>query len=636
MLNRWLLLFLLLASIAITLAYQSPQSYLVDLGGPDDCPTLGKTDRCPILDEWNAQESDPSSKTTYRWSKGGSPFYLSGIGNSSYQVTIRLSGARPNAAPPVVTASINGRDYVWQSEAAFTDHTINIPRQTGLGGDLSLTLYPPTFTPAGDARELGVRVDSVRVAQGGGLVVPDLLVLASLLLVLLLCWLLVGVACADWRAGAACMGLLLAAMLYLLASQRLAISSFAAPLAVTMLWAGLLWLLVLLLLPTSWAVGPARGWLATAVATAFALRYAGMVYPQFITIDLTYHAHRIEVISRFLAGKGENFYFQSNLPNGTPVPYPSAYYLLLAPFSWLLGGSTEANRLLLRFTTSALDVGVLLLLYRFARRFGTAAGLFAATLYAVGPAVFQMLSQGNHSNLFAQAAFVAALVCAAEGLTGGSKSWLVAYAGFSLLTLLGHYGTAIASIAVTGVIALVWLLFAPSETRGRIWPLAGAFTASLVTAYLLYYVHYNTQIGGQVANLLSGGKQYQQAEYSVRFDLRGLLGDVLQWQGWVILPLAGLGCALLTRRGAGAAASQPARLLLVGWLLAGGLLTIFGLLDRYTVRYNIILLPALCICGGLALQWLAQRSRLAAGLVVGLAATYTLLLWGDLVLRQYH
>lgn len=644
--NRWFALFLLICTLAITAAYQAKLDVSLTLGNSYDCPYLGKTYRCPLLDDWNAGERDPSDGTSYRWSKGISPLRFVGVGNQPLKLTLHLSGARPGgAAPPTMRAAINGRDYTWPTTAPFSDQSFSLPRQPNLSGNLDIILYPPTFSPPKDARELGVRVAGLRLESAGGLVLPDPLAGASLLLGLALLWLFGYRAWASWR-GAASVGLggLLLVCAGLVAN-RVLVSSFAAPLAVTLLWAGLLWLLLLLLLPRSWADERARGWLAAAVTVAFALRFGGMVHPQFISIDLNFQAEKLAQIVRFFKGSGENFYFQSELPNGTPVPYPSAFYVLLSPFSLLLGGGRESDQLLLRFAVAICEAGAGLAVYRFALRLGPNAALFAASLFAVGPAVYDLLSAGTLSNVFGQVMFVVALACAVEVLSrrrseAGYARWLAAYAGFSLLTLLGHYGSAIASVVVTGTVGLLWLLFAPSGMRGRIWPLTGVFVSTLIAAYLLYYVHYNAQIGGQIANLLSGGKQYHSAEFSIRFDLPGLLGDVVQGQGWVILPLAIVGgLLLLLQRNTLLAAegdNTATRLVLLGWTAAGLLLTASGLFDRYTVRYNMILLPLLCVWAGIALQWLAGRSRSLAGGLLLAAATYALVVWAGVVLTGYH
>jgi hypothetical protein len=648
--TRWLWLYMLISVVAIGLAYQVKLPYRVSIGVSDDCPYLGNTLRCPLIDGWNAIETDKASGTRYRWSTGASPIQFLGIGNQPLTVRLRLSGARPNQPPPQVKIEVEGRRYFVQSAAEFKDLELTLPRQTGLNGDLKLFLYPPSFSLPRDSRELGVRVTSVEIAPADygltSLVIPDPLVAVSLLTALLIIWLISYRAFGIIRAALACAGVCLLICVLALSFDRLAISGFAPQLAVVMLWSLGLVAIILLFFPRRWAGERAVGLLAGIAAFAFALRFGGMVYPQFISIDLNFHAQHLEQMLQFFQGQGDNFYFQSKLPNGTPVPYPSAYYVLLTPLSWLLGGNRERDQLLLRFASALLDTAIVLALYRFALRFGRDVALYAAALYAVGPAVFDLLSAGAHTNIFAQAMFVAALACALGALSRAHgearyRRWLVAYFLFMLLTLLGHYGTAIAALLVVGAVGLVWLLFAPASLQGRIWPLWGATAGATLLSFLLYYVHYLDQMSLQIQNILSGGKLYHSAQFSFGFKLPDLLADLLKWQGWVILPLAVLGasCQFFGRETEVEETEDgrtEARLLLIGWSAAGVLLAATGLVDRYTVRYNMILMPLLCVWAAIALSWLARRSKPAAGAALGLAAMYTVALWVGVVLTGYH
>ncbi|HEX9989841.1 MAG TPA: hypothetical protein VGE45_15370 [Chloroflexia bacterium] len=388
-------------------------------------------------------------------------------------------------------------------------------------------------------------------------------------------------------------------------------------------------------------------------AVAFVLRFGGMVYPQFISSDLTFHAHRIDFVLSFFRGEESNFFFEGELPNGLKVPYPSAYYVLLSPVEWLLGGTTEAGRLVLRFVSALMDAVVVLLVYRLALRLGVVAALLAASLYAVGPAVFQLFSAGNHSNIFAQTMFVASLAVAVELLSrerGGAGKYrlLMGYCALTTLTLLGHYGMAIAAVGVTVAIGVVWLIFAPKSIRGRIVPMLGAFAAAILMSYLLYYMHYNAQMEGQFSSLLSGGSRGGGRSY----DILRLAGDVVKWEGWVILPaaLGGIGLLFSGRsKRQGVINHAPTALVLSGWLLACVPLAATALFDRDTIRYNFLALPALCVCAGVALQWLCslsgriavgkmqvQLGMVAAAGLLGLAAVYTLATWGNLIFNQYH
>ena len=63
-------------------------------------------------------------------------------------------------------------------------------------------------------------------------------------------------------------------------------------------------------------------------AFAFMLRFGGLIYPQFLSSDILLHVHKVQLV---LSGQ---WVFPELLPDGTPVPYPNALYLLLAPFGF--------------------------------------------------------------------------------------------------------------------------------------------------------------------------------------------------------------------------------------------------------------------------------------------------------------
>jgi hypothetical protein len=715
--NRWLWLFLLGAALLFAASYEVKQATVVDIGGAADCPYLGPHEYCinvpPAAPAWFDRETDPSSGVTYRWSKAQSEIYLPGLGNQPYNVTLRWAGSPITTTTPL-TVTINAQEFHWALGSDYQEKTFFVPRFGRLNPDVRITIQSPTFKPPNDNRRLGIRLDWVKVAPADyglrPIVIPSLWVIGALLAALLLIYLITyrathplptspiggGVDDAapahpqplaagglDDAAPAQpqsrmargesiqyalippAIALLLA--LALMFGSRLNLTGFAPSLALTLLWAWLLSLAVVLI-GRRW---PAVGVLAAIFALAFAVRFGGMEQPQFISSDLTFHAHRIDSILQFFQGQ-QNFFLDGQLPNGTHVPYPNAYYLILAPLEWLLGGTTEAGKLLLRFFSALLDAATVLLLYRLALRFGNIAALAAAFLYAIGPASFQLFSAGNHSNIFAQVMFIAALGFAVEALSTGRQEEgavfplplqrgkagqgatraVLPYLLFIVLTMLGHYGMFIAAVVVSGTIGLLWIVAAPLGWRSRIWPLFGAFVAALIISYLLYYIHFNDQIGGQIAGIIN-----RTAPRGNGFSLIALLGDFIKWQGWVILPLGLLGIVLMIRGGRqGRDKSRPysgaegdnqvdgARLLVLGWLLACIPLAFSALFDRDTIRYNYLALPALCICGGLAMQWLLRlpalhslRSRIAlVSLIVVLALVNFAAIWGDLIFNQYH
>ncbi len=394
--------------------------------------------------------------------------------------------------------------------------------------------------------------------------------------------------------------------------------------------------------------------LAGLLALAFVLRWGGVSYPQFRSSDLVFHAHNLTYLLDVLHGSGKTFFFPGRLPNGTLVPYPSAYYVLLAPFAAGSGGTNEAAITLLLFASALVDSLVVLPVWALARRWGAPAGLAAAFLYAFGPAPFQLFSAGNHTNLFAGAMLVGTLAAAVAVLEQprgpAQRRRLAAFGAGSLLTLLGHYGVALSLIGVLGSVVVVWLVAAPPALRARIGPLTAVFTATVALAYGLYYVQFNLAMVAQVTGLVQGT-----AQHSARFTLGALSADLARWLGGAaVIAAGGAGCRLLRRgrpptdRNAPGLRS-PVGLVLTGWLLACIPLAAGALFDRDTIRYNLLALPPLCVVAGVALAALARNlaprmmagrqiwpGTLLAGALGGGSALYTLAVWTTSILRQYH
>ena len=394
--------------------------------------------------------------------------------------------------------------------------------------------------------------------------------------------------------------------------------------------------------------------LAGLLALAFVLRWGGVSQPQFRSSDLVFHAHNLTYVLDVLHGSGKPFFFPGKLPNGTLVPYPSAYYVLLAPVAALGGGSNEAAISLLLLASALVDSLVVLPVWALARRWGARAGLAAAALYALGPAPFQLFSAGNHTNLFAGATLVATLAAAVAALeqpAGSARRCpLAALGAGSLLTLLSHYGVALSLVGVIGSVAVVWLVAAPPRLRPRIGPLVAVFVAAVILAYALYYVHFNAEMIAQVRSLVQ-----RTAPPAARFTPGALLADLARWLGGAA-GIAALGAAGgLLRRGRPAANAltpgwrSPVGLVLIGWLVACIPLAASALFDRDTIRYNLLALPPLCVVAGITLaDWAGrfapravagrriQPGVLLAGALGGLTALYTLAVWTTSVLRQYH
>ena len=237
-------------------------------------------------------------------------------------------------------------------------------------------------------------------------------------------------------------------------------------------------------------------------AFAFMLRFGGLIYPQFLSSDILLHVHKVQLV---LSGQ---WVFPELLPDGTPVPYPNALYILLAPLASLLGPSDQTISLLLKWSNSLLDAATCLALAWAGWHLRhVKAGGAAAAVYALSPAPFVLFSAGNYSNLFAQAVLNITLLVALVFLSGKSPlrrwKWVAAIGIGFLLTGLGHYGMMLAALVLLGLF-LIWLCFefvrGKSHTNG--WAVQGAFGIALLASFGLYYWHFTNEVWAQWSGVI--------------------------------------------------------------------------------------------------------------------------------------
>jgi hypothetical protein len=383
---------------------------------------------------------------------------------------------------------------------------------------------------------------------------------------------------------------------------------------------------------TQYAIRFTPAVIASAFVAAFLLRAGGLLYPQFLSSDLTFHMNNL---ARVLGG---TWAFASKLPNGTEVPYPPAAYLVLAP----LTAGVPDLALLLRGAVSLLDAATVFpLAYIAARLAGPRAAGSAAWAYALLPAAFVYFAAGNYTNLFAQATFatslapwVALLAPRREGRAWGATALLAA--GLTL-TFLGHYGMLIAAFGGVVAASVPPLLTGPALARRRAGWVLVALALAVALAFALYYVNWLPAMQAQVAQVLAGDGR------RATFDLGGLLAGTLrrlgtEWGG--ILGLGGLvGLASLALAQPGG----PRRRLVAAWI--GGLLAVgavFAALDQVvgdSIRYPLLLAPWIALGVGHFWGLLARRGAagpLFVALLAGAATWQLLLLWLDRIFIRYH
>lgn len=633
-------LLLLLSLLAWLAAYQQKAAYSVDVGGPLDYA---------FVSGFHAQESAPGF--SYRWSMAHSTVKFPGIGNEPVQLLITVAGSRPNLPPPPITVTVRGMTFPLQTEGGLHTGTLFVPRGDTWNGDLVVSIDAPTFnegTADNPARDLGVTVDRITVepAEYGlrPFVVPPISTVAALLAGLLLLMLTALVATRSIAAMQLLGAALAAIVTVLVVTNRPNLGLLAPQLPSLGLWCLLLavvghTLLDVLLNDGSPGTRFAIAAGAAAFTLAFALRFGGMLYPQFKTSDLFLNVHNLEDV---LHG---TWIISEPLPDNTPAPYPPALYFALAPLTAVLGSSEPILALLFKWAISMLDASCCLLLaYTGFRLWRGTAGGWAALAYAVLPASFELFSAGNYTNLFAQGTLNAAMLLGLVYLnlrrpwSARGRRLLPAVAVLFFLTLLGHYGTMLALLLLTGPF-LGWLAVATLLKRNTAaaWALVGSLGLGIVAAFALYYRNVLDLIGNHFGHVLARFSSVGDGSVSSKgLSLSKLGGKVDRLVGTASLLLGISGVLCLGRL------NSAARAWLGSWLFVACL---FALLDQAlgdTIRWYYLGAAALALLAGRFLGLLSsfvttRPARMLAAMLLIVMLWQLLFIWvGDLIFLRYH
>ena len=487
-------------------AYQHKREYTVEVADLSYHPYISG------FNEVERSTTDPPFD--YRWSKSSPQIVFPGIGNQPVEVAVTTIGARPDGDPPALVWTARGEEFELQTQPQEHTDTFFLDRGSDpLDGDLRLAFEVPTFTPRGDPRELGVIIRSVTVRPADyGLrpfVIPPLYVLLGLLAGLVgiyALFLISGLSRAlalvsTWLlAMLATLGILMARPdTALLAANLVSLMSWALPLAVLARLA-----LARLLSSAEAKSQSAIAWGTLAFALTFVVRFGGLTYPQFLTSDLLLHVHNAQEV---MAGK---WVFSEPLPDGRLVPYPPAYYLLIAGLSPLTGASDAGLGMAFKWTASLLDaltcLGLAWAAFRLWPRHGHLVGSFAALAYLASPGALDLFSAGNYTNLFGQSmlnlTLLGALVFISGRQGGGSWAPLLLAVGF-FLTMLGHYSMLLATLVIMFLFAVSIAIFHRSDAhKKRSWAVLGAYGSAVVGGFALYYWRFLDVIGAQFGDVL--------------------------------------------------------------------------------------------------------------------------------------
>lgn len=681
LLNPGLYIGVVLTLALVVAAYQVRPTYSIQIGTATD----GN-----ILEGFNTPEVlSGTLPLRFRWTTGDALITLQDIGRQDYDVTLNISGYRPQGVPPA-QLKIEAGDRViadFAPSVDFTDYKYTIPREAASDGTLGIRLLTNEFEPPGDPnpRPLGVMITHVTVAPStaGGIdrfIEPSLGFLGSIAATSALLGLLL--AALGWGIGTVALGGALPGLLgaWLLVTDRFWLTGGVWYSS----WPGVVFAGGILIALAYWVGGWAlrlggvawttmeRRVLLTAMLAAFVIRLAGQFHPLIFIPDAGFHAHRFEIVESgtllFTApssewGKRANFYL------------PTAYIFML-PLQWLLRDELLVVKL---FTAAIGTLGCLPLFYIAVRllRDGRA-GLMASALYLSFPIAVLAFSWGITTNLFGEFVALCALAVALGmyGTLRPSHPSFYVLLALLFVAVLSHPGVVLlVGLAFVGIFVplAIWRRSRPGG-RGAGWALVALALAS-VAAYLVYYTNFAgymlqtfaelsaeraAQATPQEFHVLVGGSVVDrslglQGTYATNWVEWLMAGPVWFWKEarayYNVWPFIGaLFGVFAVRRSPGNVARtvdgtstsraidrpQPTvgRPLLVwgfvGWMLAVSAFALMGWVTNLFVRYMLFALPVLALGVGILLSRLWARSRIGAILAILLIALFVvqaLALW---------
>jgi hypothetical protein len=630
---------LLLALVLLTLATQAPLHYRINVG-QEDRPGAD----LPLLVRFNTPERDSHGR--FRWTDERSIIFLPGLGRRPVEMRLTVFPIGPQVAsigPQVVELWARGRILT-----ALPVRVEGAIYKVALApGDLAagrVELRSTTFSPPGDPRQLGVPLTAVAIdGLGPGFVVPTAWPLLGWLAAFVLAWLLLR------RLGfppTSALGLLLAPVCLLALATALDPPRAALglrPLLHTLVLSCLFALLLRVLLPPlarSLALPldtRALRWLILLTILVAGLRYGGKIYPYAMPGDIGFHTNRFNDV--LLRGM-----FVLIIPHrGVDLPYPPAFYFLLAPLR-LTGIEVPT---LLRAGQALLDALSLPLMYALAmsmqRSLGAAfrqeLGLVAAGIYGLAAAGFMAFWWNFSTFIYAQ--FVLLLLLLTLTLVW---PWLIAPSGgfvrqrhyfwlscVVLLFVLSHSTALMNAALLIGGGGFMLLLGWRQPWARRASPRLVLGTGiALMLAFLIYYSNYSAMFLDQFARLVGGGLTGLANREPVGRDLlwRTLWYDgLITHYGFFPLPLALVGLALLVPcawlRGPHALVLPMLMALVMGIGLGFAILPFISG-STLATRYLMFALWAVALGASVATVLLWRRGR--AGRLLVLAAG-TFVLW---------
>jgi hypothetical protein len=226
-----LLTLVLLSSACAYVAYHQATELTLELGTPADTGYIQG-----FLDA----ETSPTFGFSFRWTGGQGRLVIPALGRShpllaSMEVVGWLDSAgRPMTVTLSADQQVLGRFAVGPMSQERTkpyQFLFPIPTAPSLSGDLVIDLNSPTFSPPGDARQLGLLVNQVTILYGSAPGWPPLWPTLALVAIILLVYLAVRLAGWPPVVGGALAGILAVLLAVLLVYYRLWVAPYLPALA---------------------------------------------------------------------------------------------------------------------------------------------------------------------------------------------------------------------------------------------------------------------------------------------------------------------------------------------------------------------------------------------------------------------
>jgi hypothetical protein len=345
-----LLVVLILTLLGVIAVYHFGRSVIVNVGDLGDSASVSG---------FYADEPDLSYR--YRWSKAESAVRFDAASSAPVsEIEVVAQGARPGdfaSMPVTISLSVNGQllePPVMTLTQELSSYTFRLPLRQSVEGPLSVVLRAGTFAPPGDGRELGVKVDQVRLGQSAnGLNLPPLwVILWSLVLVAGAYGLLSGFRGVASIVAASLVALLLAIGLVVATPV---VGAYMPPVAAVMGLGGLIvWQGRRVSRWPEWVDALGKAHIATRVMLGALLLYAALALWTIAQVDWIGHADYAEnaVIARnFVEGRGLTVDYVAQFYNSYPAishpadTWPLLQPLMISPFFAVFGPQTWAAKL---------------------------------------------------------------------------------------------------------------------------------------------------------------------------------------------------------------------------------------------------------------------------------------------------